>query len=1009
MAVTRDTIQLNVEIITPESRSLAQANKRLASIPNSIRKAIREGEGLERQMKEIASAGKLVEGIDLTKVAPAQVATRAKQLGAILKQIPSSAPGVAKLRAEYKALNDRLADIRQESRGVASAFRGRGSGGGFLGALRSGQALLIGVVAGVTSLVASFQRLVRATSLTQKFGASLENNLGSRSAAQRAIKEITSLADELRLPADDLVGSYTKLVNRGLRPTREEMVRLVDLARNQNKSLDQLAEAVLDAQTGEFERLKEFGIRAKSAGDQVTLSFRGQEVQVQKTDEAITQAIVNFGALDGVQGSAAASTDNLGGKFERFTSLIDRLLANLGRGGLGDAIGDLVDNASRLVEIFIGVTDVTEKASTNLRDLQTQFNLEIKTLREANLTQEARAELIERINSKYGDYLPNLLDEESTLGDIARAQELANRAFTQRIILLAAEERLQEVANQRLEAKREELQLQLDLTAAQERTNDAQERAFQGTGSSQNFAGLSTARGISGQAVANSIAEQAQERLNKNLERQNELQKEFNEELKVAEQLGVDVNAALNGDPLGGGGSGGSGGGGTGKSALERRLEALAAGLRDAEVELETSFVRQEITESEFNRRMLELQEENYQQQLAAFARFNATKTIAAKEAQLELLKVQAQLNPNIPGAVQQVLGRDGEANVGNILAGGLPTQDGVARSDVQEGVSRAQGIARRRQNALQNDRNADRVGDDQFELRQLEIQRELLNQEIELLREGNDAEVRLAAEKAEQLKEIDQDLFDKRKELAEREKAFQEELAQTRLQVAEDGLGVITDFLGRDEEARKKNAKAIKAFETARIIIAGQAELAEIAKNAAALGPAGIGVGIARSAVAIARTVAAIAKVQTARFARGGTPKFGEFGGRSHAQGGTRGYFDDGTQIEVEKGETFAIVNKNARGLLGFLSGVNEATGGVPFFNRGGIALDSPNTTPIVPPTTVSATAAPAADNREMINELRALAAAVNDPQRLRVYLPYSDLETAAEDLNTVRAAAEI
>jgi hypothetical protein len=126
MAVTRDTIQLNVEIITPESRSLAQANKRLASIPNSIRKAIREGEGLERQMKEIASAGKLVEGIDLTKVAPAQVATRAKQLGAILKQIPSSAPGVAKLRAEYKALNDRLADIRQESRGVASAFRGRG-------------------------------------------------------------------------------------------------------------------------------------------------------------------------------------------------------------------------------------------------------------------------------------------------------------------------------------------------------------------------------------------------------------------------------------------------------------------------------------------------------------------------------------------------------------------------------------------------------------------------------------------------------------------------------------------------------------------------------------------------------------------------------------------------------------------------------------------------------------------------------------------------------------------
>lgn len=1000
MAVRRDKIQLDVEIITDESRALAKTNVDVAKLQRELRKAVKDGGDVAEVMRRIEQAGGRVQDIDLTRVAPRQLITRARQLQGILDNIPRSAPQAARLAAEYKRINDRLADIRQETRGVAAAFRGQGGGGGLLGVLGRGQAVILGVVAGVTALISSFRGLVRATSLTQKFGATLTNTLGSRSAAQRAIRELTDLADDLTLPADQIIGSYVKLVNRGLQPTREELVRLIDLASSQNKTLDQLAEAVLDAQTGEFERLKEFGIRARSAGDQVTLSFRGQEVQVRKTDAAITEAIINFGALNGIQGSTAAATNNLSGRLEKLGGLVNRLLANLGRGGLGDAIGDLVDNASRLVRIFVDFTSVSEKASDNVQALQTQFNLEIKTLREANLTQDARRELIERINSKYGEYLPNLLSEESTLGDLARAQELANRAFAQRIILLAAEERLQEVANQRLEAKREELQLQLDLTAAQERTNDAQQRGFNAQ-NSQNFAGVSTARGQAGQAGAISLAEQAQDRLNRNLERQGELQEQFNKELEAAKELGLDVNAILGGGESSTAGRGGSAGGG--KSPLELRLEALAKALREAEVELETSFVRQEITESDFNRRLLELQEENYQQQLSAFARFNASKTIAAKEAQLELLKVQAQLNPDIPGAVQQVLGRDGQANVGTILAGGVPGAQGVERSEVQEGLSRAQGIARRRQNALQGDRNRGRVGEDAFEVGSLEIQRELLEQEINLLREGNDAEVQLAAEKAERLKEIEQDLFDKRKDLAEREAEFQRELNQIRLGTAEEGLGIITDFLSRDEAARKKNAAAIKSFETARIIIAGQAELAEIAKNAAALGPAGLGIGIARSAVAIARTVAAIAKVQTTRFARGGTPKFGVFGGRPHSRGGTKGVFDDGTQIEVERDETFAIVNKKAKGLLGFLSGVNQATGGVAFA-AGGIALNAPNTTPSLASGNLTATAS--VDNAELVNELRATRA---EQQNIRVFLPYTELEEVGGDLNAVRAAAEV
>ena len=53
------------------------------------------------------------------------------------------------------------------------------------------------------------------------------------------------------------------------------------------KTLNQMIEAVADAATGEFERLKEFGIKAKSEGDKVSFIFRGVTTTVKKESNAI--------------------------------------------------------------------------------------------------------------------------------------------------------------------------------------------------------------------------------------------------------------------------------------------------------------------------------------------------------------------------------------------------------------------------------------------------------------------------------------------------------------------------------------------------------------------------------------------------------------------------------------------------------------------------------------------------------------------------------------------------
>jgi len=65
------------------------------------------------------------------------------------------------------------------------------------------------------------------------------------------------------------------------------LTSLGDIAASQAKPISQIVEAYNDAITGEFERLKEFGIKARQEGDNVTFTFKGQEQTVKKTSESI--------------------------------------------------------------------------------------------------------------------------------------------------------------------------------------------------------------------------------------------------------------------------------------------------------------------------------------------------------------------------------------------------------------------------------------------------------------------------------------------------------------------------------------------------------------------------------------------------------------------------------------------------------------------------------------------------------------------------------------------------
>jgi hypothetical protein len=174
------------------------------------------------------------------------------------------------------------------------------------------------------------QEVFETTAKFEKYEAVLGNALGTHEKAIKAMDDIKKMAAETPFSVDELTESYVKYVNRGIQPTMEEMVKMGDIAASQGKSFDQLTEAILDAGTGEFERLKEFGIQASKSGDEVVLSFKGMQQTVANTPEAITGALLAFGELQGVQGGMAVISQTLEGRISNLGDNFDSLKLIIG-------------------------------------------------------------------------------------------------------------------------------------------------------------------------------------------------------------------------------------------------------------------------------------------------------------------------------------------------------------------------------------------------------------------------------------------------------------------------------------------------------------------------------------------------------------------------------------------------------------------------------------------------------------------------------------------------------
>lgn len=101
---------------------------------------------------------------------------------------------------------------------------------------------------------------------------------------------------------------------------------------------------------------------------------------------------------------------------------------------------------------LFGASEATKAANDTLTEYNATMLKERANMRELfetlNQTSEgtrARAEAIDEINDKYGDYLPNLLSERSSTDEIRKAYEAINRELLRNAALKAQQKKLDEV------------------------------------------------------------------------------------------------------------------------------------------------------------------------------------------------------------------------------------------------------------------------------------------------------------------------------------------------------------------------------------------------------------------------------------------------------------------------------------------------------------------------------------------------------------------------------------
>lgn len=241
-------------------------------------------------------------------------------------------------------------------------------------------------------------------------------------AVSKILQKMTVNVEDFAKVAGVSTEDFTKLLNTDL---YKAFTMVVEGSTKAGSSATAMAHLLKDAElsgAGAAEVFLKLSSNTQLMGDKVALA-----------GDALKNTNSLMQEFDSKNNNAAASLEKINKRISAMFS------------GFSEGVGTFLNNVAKMIEVQDDETKALEKT-------QLALNQNLNALKDVNLEGESRKQLIGEINEKYGEYLPNLLTEQSTLEDINTAQALGNKLLQTKIFTIAYEKELTEILKDQKDA-----------------------------------------------------------------------------------------------------------------------------------------------------------------------------------------------------------------------------------------------------------------------------------------------------------------------------------------------------------------------------------------------------------------------------------------------------------------------------------------------------------------------------------------------------------------------------
>lgn len=231
--------------------------------------------------------------------------------------------GVSQAEAYLRRLEARVNELEKETKQASTALGGLGG-------------KLMAMAGGFISFMA-IRRVTKDIINTNREFQSLEMQLktvtGSISAAETAFDVLTQFGATTPFQLKNVTDAFVQLAAFGMQPTIDQMRGMGNMASAFQRDITDMTRAIISAANGMIRPLRAFGVQSQIQGDRAKVTFRGVTYEIDRSVEAFTDLITQFGNTQFVDAMSNQML-TLNGIMSNLEDQTDLLKNKIGKAGL---------------------------------------------------------------------------------------------------------------------------------------------------------------------------------------------------------------------------------------------------------------------------------------------------------------------------------------------------------------------------------------------------------------------------------------------------------------------------------------------------------------------------------------------------------------------------------------------------------------------------------------------------------------------------------------------------